>query len=70
MATRIGVDVGGTFTDVVARDRSGATWSCKVPTTPAAPAAGVLDGLAVLEPQSGRWESLAHGTTLVTPVRK
>jgi N-methylhydantoinase A len=63
---RIGVDVGGTFTDVVACDRSGATWSCKVPTTPGAPAAGVLDGLAVLAPETGQWASLAHGTTLVT----
>jgi N-methylhydantoinase A len=63
---RIGVDVGGTFTDLVARDPSGATWSCKVPTTPAAPAAGVLNGIAALEPRTGPWASLAHGTTLVT----
>src|SRR6185295_17252704 len=64
--TRIGVDVGGTFTDLVAWDSSGAMRSCKVPTTPAAPAAGVLNGLAVLEPATGPWTLLAHGTTLVT----
>ena len=64
--TRIGVDVGGTFTDLVAWDSSGAMRSCKVPTTPAAPAAGVLNGLAVLEPETGPWTLLAHGTTLVT----
>ena len=63
---RIGVDVGGTFTDLVASDPSGATWSCKVPTTPAGPAAGVLAGIAALEPRTGPWVSLAHGTTLVT----
>jgi N-methylhydantoinase A len=63
---RIGVDVGGTFTDLVARAPSGETWSCKVPTTPAAPAVGVLNGLAALEPLTGPWASLAHGTTLVT----
>jgi N-methylhydantoinase A len=63
---RIGVDVGGTFTDLVARAPSGATWSRKVPTTPAAPAVGVLNGLAALEPLTGPWASLAHGTTLVT----
>ena len=63
---RIGVDVGGTFTDLVARDPSGATWSCKVPTTPARPAEGVLNGIAALEPTTGPWASLAHGTTLVT----
>src|SRR5688500_7428832 len=64
--TRIGVDVGGTFTDLVAWDSSGVMRSCKVPTTSAAPAEGVLNGLAVLEPDGGRWTLLAHGTTLVT----
>ena len=32
---RVGVDVGGTFTDLVACDASGAVRSRKVPTTPA-----------------------------------
>jgi N-methylhydantoinase A len=63
---RVGVDVGGTFTDLVAADAAGRTWSCKVPTTPANPAEGVLDGLAVLGRQTGPWASLAHGTTMVT----
>jgi N-methylhydantoinase A len=63
---RVGVDVGGTFTDLVAADAAGCTWSCKVPTTPANPAQGVLDGLAVLGRQTGPWASLAHGTTMVT----
>src|SRR5688572_10687626 len=63
---RVGVDVGGTFTDLVAADASGRTWSCKVPTTPANPAEGLLHGLAVLASQTGPWASLAHGTTMVT----
>ena len=63
---RIGVDVGGTFTDLVARDPSGAMCSCKVPTTPASPAAAVLNGLAALGARAASWTSLAHGTTLVT----
>jgi len=63
--TRIGVDVGGTFTDLVAWDSSGAMRSCKVPTT-VAPAAGVLNGLAVIAADTGPWTLLAHGTTLVT----
>src|SRR5438552_11557150 len=62
----VGVDVGGTFTDVVAREPSGRLHSCKVPTTPAHPATGVLDGLRTLEPAAGRAAALAHGTTIVT----
>ncbi|MEX2221859.1 MAG: hydantoinase/oxoprolinase family protein [Candidatus Rokuibacteriota bacterium] len=63
---RIGVDVGGTFTDVVAWDPAGRMESCKVPTTPANPAEGVLNGIAALAPKTGPWVSLAHGTTMVT----
>jgi N-methylhydantoinase A len=63
---RIGIDVGGTFTDLVAWAPSGATWSCKVPTTPGSPAAGVMAGLEALASRTGPWTSLAHGTTLVT----
>ena len=63
---RVGVDVGGTFTDLVARDPSGAMWSCKVPSTPASPAAAVLTGLTALGSRAASWTSLAHGTTLVT----
>ncbi|MDO8477282.1 MAG: hydantoinase/oxoprolinase family protein [Candidatus Rokubacteria bacterium] len=63
---RIGVDVGGTFTDVVAWDPAGRMESCKVPTTPASPAEGVLNGIAALAPRTGPWATLAHGTTMVT----
>src|SRR5262245_10727528 len=63
---RIGVDVGGTFTDLVALHPSGRMSSCKVPTTPEAPAVGLLNGIASLQPMIGPWASLAHGTTLVT----
>jgi N-methylhydantoinase A len=62
----VGVDVGGTFTDVVTREPSGRLHSGKVPTTPAHPATGVMHGLALLEPAAGRAAALAHGTTIVT----
>ena len=45
---RIGIDVGGTFTDLVAIDDGGATTLAKVPSTPEDPSLGVLDGLAQL----------------------
>ncbi len=50
---RIGVDVGRTFTDLVASDPSGAMCSCKVPSTPASPAA-VLDGIRAPAPRRDR----------------
>ena len=44
---RIGIDTGGTFTDVVALDEvSGALTVTKTPSTPADPAVGFLTGLA------------------------
>jgi N-methylhydantoinase A len=61
------VDVGGTFTDLVAWDtRSGRVTSLKVPTTPGRPADGVLHGLAIVARTLGRPVSVAHGTTMVT----
>ena len=64
MSVRVGIDVGGTFTDLVAIDSaSGAVRSQKVLTTPEAPARGVLAGLQSLAPGA---RSIAHGTTIVT----
>jgi N-methylhydantoinase A len=61
----VGVDVGGTFTDVVAWTPAGVLHAVKVPTTPS-PADGVVQGLATLAARTGRLASLAHGTTVVT----
>lgn len=64
MGSRVGVDVGGTFTDLVALDPgSGVIRSRKVPTTQDAPARAVLDGLLALAPGAA---AIAHGTTIVT----
>ena len=47
MSYRLGVDVGGTFTDLLLVDEStGNTYSAKVPSTPGDQSVGVLNGLA------------------------
>src|SRR5438093_62157 len=61
----VGIDVGGTFTDFVVRAPSGRLSSGKVPTTPANPALGVMQGLTTLV-GSAPLASVAHGTTIVT----
>lgn len=45
---RIGVDVGGTFTDLVLADADGRSWVAKVPSVPADPSRGVLAAVADL----------------------
>ncbi|NRB02276.1 MAG: hydantoinase/oxoprolinase family protein [Rhodobacteraceae bacterium] len=69
MMTRLGVDIGGTFTDVVL-EQGGRIWSTKVLTTYAAPEDAIVDGLrqvcakAEIAPYSIR--QIIHGTTLAT----
>lgn len=59
---RIGVDVGGTFTDVVAL-LNGELVTCKVASTPVNPDASVLDAIRSLRPPPF---VLLHGTTVAT----
>ena len=65
---RIGIDVGGTFTDIVGiDDRTGRIELEKVPTTPGDLGAGVLDGIARLVARTGTAPSeFVHGTTIGT----
>ena len=54
MSWRIGVDIGGTFTDVVVADEARGTLEVvKVPTTPRDFARGVLDALATAHARHG-----------------
>jgi N-methylhydantoinase A len=62
---RVGVDVGGTFTDLVTV-RDGQVEVDKVPSTPAAPAEGVLDGLDGVAVPPAAIGFLGHGTTVAT----
>lgn len=63
----VGVDVGGTFTDLVLFDpASGRLTVTKVPSTPANQAEGVMRGLHELLPDLDRIARLVHGTTVST----
>jgi N-methylhydantoinase A len=66
---RLGIDIGGTFTDLVLmNEATGATVALKTPSTPADPAAAVLNGIDQLitehnvEPRAIRY--FVHGTTI------
>ena len=62
---RVGIDVGGTFTDLVTV-RDGQIEVDKLPSTPEAPAAGVLDGLDGVAVPPAAVGFLGHGTTVAT----
>ncbi|QLG27780.1 hydantoinase/oxoprolinase family protein [Halorarum halophilum] len=63
--TRVGVDVGGTFTDLVTV-RDGRVRVDKTPSTPSAPEEGVLAGLGDLDAPLADVGFLGHGTTVAT----
>src|SRR3954464_12314806 len=68
---RIGIDTGGTFTDVVAVDEeTGQTTNTKTPSTPADPAEGFLNGvrkvLDLMDLTGEAVTAVSHGTTVAT----
>ncbi|HEY2077893.1 MAG TPA: hydantoinase/oxoprolinase family protein [Streptosporangiaceae bacterium] len=68
---RIGIDTGGTFTDVVALDEvTGTLTVTKTPSTPADPAQGFMTGLTkilrLLAAGPAEIASISHGTTIAT----
>ena len=71
MAYRLGVDVGGTFTDLLLfDDASGAFWRHKTPSTPKDSSQGILTGVEVVCAKAGVSPSdikvFLHGTTVAT----
>ena len=71
MSYRLGVDVGGTFTDLLLiNEDSGATYTAKVPSTPEDSSIGVLNGIARICETSGvnptEINRVMHGTTVAT----
>ncbi|MXR39960.1 hydantoinase/oxoprolinase family protein [Halobaculum sp. WSA2] len=63
--TRVGVDVGGTFTDLVTV-RDGRIRVDKTPSTPGSPDEGVVTGLRELDASLPSVSFLGHGTTVAT----
>jgi N-methylhydantoinase A len=71
MAHRLGVDVGGTFTDLLlVSDDTGDLFRVKTPSTPADPSEGVLVGVRRIceesDVQPGDLDYVMHGTTVAT----
>jgi N-methylhydantoinase A/oxoprolinase/acetone carboxylase beta subunit len=70
---RVGVDVGGTFTDVMLWDDAGKRLAThKLPSTPSDPALAMLDGLREITAPLGLrvadLDQLLHGTTVATNI--
>ena len=67
MAGIVGIDVGGTFTDLYfSQDGINADRICKVPSTPQDPSTGLIDALKAAEIDPGALDLILHGTTIAT----
>src|SRR5712692_5795403 len=71
MPYRLGVDVGGTFTDLLlVHDESGSLHRVKTPSTPVDPSEGVLIGIKRIAESAGtdvsEIRNILHGTTVAT----
>ena len=70
----LGIDIGGTFTDLVLMDEGGNISTAKAPTTPGELEKGVFDAVAVAAKAQGlgpeellsRFTAFGHGTTQAT----
>jgi N-methylhydantoinase A len=73
MASRLGIDVGGTFTDLLLfNDDSGEIQLLKTPSTPEDQSIGILEGIEKIVAESGASpaaiQTLLHGTTVSTNI--
>jgi N-methylhydantoinase A/oxoprolinase/acetone carboxylase beta subunit len=67
---KIGVEIGGTFTDVILAGDGQAPLAIKAPSTPEDPSIGAIDGIKRLLEKSGRnlgeVDEILHGSTVAT----
>ena len=71
MSFRLGVDVGGTFTDLLLiNDVTGESFTAKVPSTPHNPSVAVLNGIericGIAAIDAAQINCVMHGTTVAT----
>ena len=64
MTLRVGIDIGGTFTDLVAIDRDGRMRTHKIASTPHDYGEGIVDGLRALLSDGATVSEVLHGTTV------
>lgn len=63
---RVGIEIGGTFSDLVAVTETGEIQTAKALSTPKNPADGALDALKRWRPDANTVDSLVHGSTVAT----
>jgi len=70
LAIRVGVDIGGTFTDIVVATEDGSIWTRKVSSTPDDYSLGIVRGLTDIMARQhvtgAEFEEVIHGTTVAT----
>jgi N-methylhydantoinase A len=63
---QVGVEIGGTFTDLVLADDDGGLRTVKIPSTPRSPEEGALGALRQAQPAFGELRTIVHGSTIAT----
>lgn len=67
MSSVVGIDVGGTFTDLVfSADGASVSRVLKVPSTPQDPSLGLIEALKTAEIDIASLDMILHGTTIAT----
>jgi N-methylhydantoinase A len=67
MAVRLGIDTGGTFTDLIGIDEAtGGLVVAKTPSTPARPVDAIMNAIALSEAETAALEAISIGTTVAT----